>query len=256
MTPTELVLAAFAAIFSDFDADAAQGLLAPDYIQHNPAVPSGAAPVLQIIPMLEESGLDATIHRVIAEDDLVALHVTYDNAQIFGGQTLVGFDIFRVEDGKVAEHWDNLQPLAGPNPSGRSMTDGPTEITDRDQTEANRALALGLVTDVLIGGQAEKAADYISTESYHQHNPQIADGLDGLGAALQALNKAGTPFAYDKVHMTIAEGNFVLTASEGWFGDQHTAFYDLFRIEDDKVAEHWDVIQAIPSEFAHDNGKF
>ena len=63
---------------------------------------------------------------------------------------------------------------------------------------------------------------------------------------------------YDQVHKVLGEGNFVLVASEGALGDQHTAFYDLFRVENGKIAEHWDTIEAIPpkSEWKNNNGKF
>ena len=61
---------------------------------------------------------------------------------------------------------------------------------------------------------------------------------------------------YSDVHMVVAEGNFVFTASEGKLGGKPTAFYDLFRVEDGKIVEHWDVIADIPAEMAHDNGKF
>ena len=102
MTPKELVMEAVAAIFVNFDATAAEQLLAKDYIQHNPAVPTGAAPILGFIPGLKESGIKVDIHRVVAEGNMVVLHTTYNNAQAFGADTLVGFDVFRVEDGKVA----------------------------------------------------------------------------------------------------------------------------------------------------------
>ncbi len=110
MSPTETVLAALTALFVDFDPEAAGKLMKEDYIQHNPAVPTGAAPILGFLPALKDSELSPTVHRVISEGDLVVLHVTYENAQAFGAETQVAFDIFRVEDGKLAEHWDNLQP--------------------------------------------------------------------------------------------------------------------------------------------------
>ncbi|WP_136442675.1 nuclear transport factor 2 family protein [Pacificoceanicola onchidii] len=256
MTPTEIVLAFATAVFVDFDAEAARGLVAPDYIQHNPSVPSGAEPILGVIPALKESGLTVETHRVIAEGDLVVVHGTYSNAQLFGGDTLVGFDVFRVEDGKVAEHWDNLQPIVTETVSGRSMTDGPTEITDLDKTAENKALVMGFVETVLQGGDASTITDFISTETYHQHNPGVGDGLDGLGAALAAMAEQGLAMVYTRTPLVVAQGNFVFTGSEGTFGGASTAFYDLFRVENGKIVEHWDVIQAIPDEMAHDNGKF
>lgn len=256
MTPSEIVLAAVAAIFVDFDAEAASPLLADDYIQHNPGVPTGAAPVLAFIPGLKDSGISVETHRIIAEGDLVVLHNTYTNAQAFGGDTLVAFDVFRVENGKVAEHWDNLIPIAAPNPSGRTQTDGATEITDLDKTAENKAKVEGFIADILQGGAPDKITDYVSTETYLQHNPDVADGLDGLGAALAAMAEAGMAMTYAETHLVVAEGNFVFTASEGALGDTPTAFYDLFRLEDGLIVEHWDVISEIPAEMAHDNGKF
>lgn len=254
----EIVLAAYEALFFEFDSERTATMLTEDYIQHNPGVPTGLAPILGVLPVLQESGLSPTIHRVIAEDDLVALHVTYSNADFFGAPTLVAFDIFRVENGKVAEHWDNLQAPPAVTISGRTMTDGPTEITDRDKTAANKAVVEGFVNDVFLAGDLEKAADYIVSApgAYHQHNPTVADGLSELGAALVAKAEVGNGYTISKLHMTIAEGNFVLTVTEGKEGDTPTAFYDLWRVEDGMIVEHWDVIAEIPAEMAHENGKF
>jgi predicted SnoaL-like aldol condensation-catalyzing enzyme len=64
-------------------------------------------------------------------------------------------------------------------------------------------------------------------------------------------------FQYTKIHKVLGEGNFVLTVSEGKWNNTNNVFYDLFRIEDDKVVEHWDVIQPIPTKgLANDNGMF
>ncbi|MFV0359085.1 nuclear transport factor 2 family protein [Tropicimonas sp.] len=256
MTPQEIVLGAFAAIFTNFDPEAAQDLLKPDYIQHNASVPTGAAPVLGFIPALKESGIGVTTHRAISEGDLVVLHSTYDNAQVFGADTLVGFDIFRVADGKVAEHWDNLQPLVSDTVSGRSMTDGPTEITDLEKTAENKVLVEGFIADVLQGGAPENITEYISTETYLQHSPMVGDGLDGLGTALAAMAEAGQAMSYSETHLVVAEGNFVLAASEGLIGSTPTAFFDLFRVDNGKIVEHWDTVSEIPARMAHDNGKF
>jgi len=63
---------------------------------------------------------------------------------------------------------------------------------------------------------------------------------------------------YTKVHKILGEGNFVLVVSEGNFGDKLSAYYDLYRIQNGKIAEHWDTIQAIPprEEWKNLNGKF
>lgn len=260
MSSRTLVTRTFTALFTDFDVDEVATLLTEDYIQHNPGVPTGAAPVLGFLPALQESGLKPTTHRVLAEGDLVVLHTTYEHAELFGGDTLVGFDIFRVEGGKVAEHWDNLQAPRAQTASGRSMTDGPTEVVDLDLTARNKQHVRDFANEVLLGGQFDKLPEYIDATpgAYHQHNPDIADGLDGLGEGFAALAESGRAITYTKVHRIIAEGNFVFTMSEGTMGEVPTAFFDLFRLEGGKIVEHWDTIAAIPpaSEMAHENGKF
>ena len=256
MSAKQVVLDTVAALFSNFDSEAAARLLAPDYVQHNPAVPTGAAPILAFLPALEESGIKVETHRVLTEGDLVVLHNTYTNAQAFGGDRLVAFDVFRVENGKVAEHWDNLTTVASPNPSGRTQTDGATEVSDRDRTAANKALVTEFVNTVLRDGDADRITEFVSTKSYLQHNSSIGDGLEGLGSALAAWAEQGITMKYDRTPLVVAEGNFVFTASEGALAGQPTAFYDLFRVEGGKIVEHWDVISAIPQEMAHDNGKF
>ena len=138
------------------------------------------------------------------------------------------------------------------------MIDGPAQAADLDRTAANKALVQAFVEDILVAGRMDKLAGYFDGDRYHQHNPQIGDGLSGLGTALQALAQAGIALKYDRVHMVLGEGSFVLVASEGTFGGKHVAFYDLFRVQDGKIAEHWDTIEAIPprSEWKNANGKF
>ncbi len=140
--------------------------------------------------------------------------------------------------------------------SPRTQTDGSTEIVDFEKTAENNALVTGFVETILRDGEVDRITDFISTEAYLQHNSGIADGLDGLGIALEGMAEQGISMVYTDLHFAVAEGNFVFTASEGTFGDAHTAFFDLFRVQDGKIVEHWDIISDIPTEMAHDNGKF
>ena len=114
------------------------------------------------------------------------------------------------------------------------------------QLAANKKLVAAFVDDILVNGRLDRLAGYYDGDNYHQHNPQIADGLSGLGAALQAMAKAGVTMKYHKVHKVLGEGNFVLVASEGEFAGKPSAFYDLFRVANGKIAEHWDTIETIP----------
>lgn len=229
-----------------------------DYIQHNPFIPTGLEPFIQMLPVLLENGTTAENIRMFQDGQYVFMHNIWRNAKPFGADEMVSFDIIRLDEhGKVAEHWDAMTPLVTETASGRTQTDGPTTVEDLDKTEANKALAVSLVEDVLMGKNPNKITDYISAETYHQHNPGIKDGLQGIVEAVEYLTARNNMFQYTKIHKVLGEGNFVLTVSEGQWNNTSNVFYDLFRIENDKVVEHWDVIQPIPTEgLANDNGMF
>lgn len=229
------------------------------YIQHNLAVGDGLAGFGAVLQALPKGSAKVNTVRAFQDGDFVFTHTDYD---FFGPK--IGFDIFRFEDGQIVEHWDNLQETpTKPNPSGHTMIDGATEITDLDKTSANKAFVKQFVEDILVNGKMEKLAGYFDGDNYVQHNPAIADQLSGLGKTLGELAKQGVFLKYDKIHSVLGEGNFVLVVSEGHFGKSYNAFYDLFRVETDasnrpKIAEHWDVIEPIPAKetWKNNNGKF
>ena len=232
------------------------GYINPDkYIQHNLAVGDGLAGFGAVLQMLPAGSAKANVKRVFQDGDYVVLHTEYN---FFGPKA--GFDVFRFEQDKIVEHWDNLQEVAPANPSGRTQFDGPTEITDLDQTQANKALVTDFVNSILIKGDMARINDFIGPkdEDYLQHNVAVADGLSGLGKALAELAKQGMPMVYSKNHKVLGQGNFVLAISEGKFLNNHVAFYDLFRVANGKIVEHWDTIETIPAkaEWKNNNGKF
>ena len=224
------------------------------YIQHNLGAADGLAGFGALMAQLPANSAKVTTVRVFQDGDYVFSQTDYD---FFGPK--IGFDIFRYENGKIVEHWDNLQETPKqPNPSGHTMIDGTTEVKDLDKTASNKELVKNFVTDILVNGKMEKLAGYFDGDNYIQHNPQIADQLSGLGKALEYLGSIGVTMKYDTIHKVLGEGNFVLVVSEGTFGGKHTSFYDLFRVENGKIAEHWDVIEEIPAKenWKNSNGKF
>lgn len=104
----------------------------------------------------------------------------------------------------------------------------------------------------------ENLLSYFSGDKYIQHNISISDGVSGLTLALKELAKQGLEMIYNKTYMVLADNNFALSVSEGTFGGVKTSFYDLFRVENNKIVEHWDVIESIldKSEWQNNNGKF
>ena len=257
-TSIKPIVSKFLGAVLEGDVDTIREVANADYIQNNPFIPSGLEPFIGMLPVLQEAGTTAENIRMFEDGNHVFMHNIWRNAAPFGADEMVAFDIIRVdENGKVAEHWDALQPLVTETASGRTQTDGPTEVTDLDKTEENKALAVSLVEDVLMGKDPSKITDYISAESYAQHNPMIADGLSGIVEAVEALTAQNNMFQYTKIHAVLGEGNFVLTVSEGEWNGTTNAFYDLFRMEDGMIVEHWDVIQPVPTDgLANTNGMF
>ena len=101
------------------------------YTQHNLQVADGPAGVRELVLHPPAA---TTVHtvRIFTDGDYVVAQTDYN----FGGPK-VGFDVFRFDGDKIVEHWDNLQEkCAAPNPSGRTQLDGPTKVTDVDQTDA------------------------------------------------------------------------------------------------------------------------
>ena len=223
------------------------------YIQHNLGVKDGLAGFGEVLSQLPPNSAKVDVKRVFRDGNFVVAHTKYN---FFGPKA--GIDIFRYENGKIVEHWDNLQEIVTNTVSGRTQFDGPTEVVDIEKTQDNKKLVKGFLEDVLLGKNPSKITEYISTEKYHQHNPAVGDGLEGLGKAIEELNKVGLPMIYEKNHMILGEGNFVLTVSEGTFMKKNVAFYDIFRVENDKIVEHWDTIQEIPAkrDWQNNNGKF
>lgn len=244
--------------FASGDTETARSLLDENYIQHNLAYATGRDAFLASVEYLAGAELPTTVEnvRIFEDGDKVFMQTVYNFA---GAGEQVGFDIFRFNaDGKIAEHWDNLAALAEPNPSGHTQIDGTMDVTDLEKTEENRELVTNFLYDVMQGNNPDKTPDYFAGDAYIQHNTAIADGVSGLSEALAALAEAGIEMIYDEVHMVLAQGNFVLAVSEGTYGGAPTSYYDLWRVEDGKIAEHWDVMETIAdqSTWQNENGKF
>lgn len=257
MTNTQKALALIGT-FASGDTDRAASLLAEGYIQHNLAYGTGRDAFIGSVAYLASAPVTTTVNniRAFADGDKVFLQTVYNFA---GAGEQVAFDIFRFDKaGRIAEHWDNLAAKAGPNLSGRTQIDGAKELKDLDKTEENREIVKNFLYDVMQGNRSAKTPDYFEGDTYIQHNTGMADGLSGLGAALAALAEQGVEMIYTTVHQVLAQGNFVLAVSEGTFGGAPTSYYDLWRVENGKIAEHWDVMETIADEstWKNQNGKF
>jgi predicted SnoaL-like aldol condensation-catalyzing enzyme len=184
---------------------------------------------------------------------LAALELVHGLYHGLGPIPIVGCDLWRVADGKIAEHWNARQTWADQSVSGHTMTDGPAIVTEPHQTAASKKLVEQFVELIMMGGDRTQITRFFDGDRFIQHNPQIADGVSGLGSAIQAGIWAAV---VEQVHHIIADGEFVFSQGEGTLYGIPTAFYDLFRVKNDKLAEHWDIVFAKPDILPHSNGLF
>lgn len=222
------------------------------YIQHNPQTHEGSEGLASLFARLSKTNPRVNVVRAFEDGDYFFGHTEYDFAS-----RRIGFEVFRFEDGQAVEHWDNIQERHGPNPSGHSMVGGPTEATDLDRTEENRELIRRFLETVLIKGQHDELSDFMEPK-YVEHNPNLTDGIANLHTALSAKTNGTRTIDYHQTHRILAQGNFVLAVTEGENAGAHSAFYDLFRVANGKIAEHWDTTEKVaPKEaWKNENGKF
>lgn len=262
----QLVFDFWRSIVNGGHVELADEMLAEHYAQHSPALPTGRAAFKQIfsaVPRLEQipALVSPPLVSIIAEGDLVVMTLaeTLPLPQGGGSYTSTHFNMFRVADGRLVEHWHSVQtppsptlPLpedGGPHPvTGASGTDQLALLQAADPVLArNKRLVFDVWRQIVDAGREELADLYLRAD-YIQHNPAAATGRDGFKTyfARQPDRPIDTALRNPLVAM-VAQGDLVVQAIGFEFPHPHhagrrytTTWFDMFRIEDGRLAEHWD----------------
>ncbi|SHI18436.1 nuclear transport factor 2 family protein [Streptomyces sp. 3214.6] len=256
-----VVAAVLKGVFERGDTQVVDRFVRPDYIQHNPLAPDGAETLKNLAVSVHQQFPDAKydIRRVISEGDLVLVHSNVVLAPGTRGSAV--FDIFRFQGGRIAEHWDAGQNVPETTANGNDMF----STVSRPRTESpgprwltayNKKLVTAAVERLLVRKDLSALDMYWGTE-YHQHNPNIADGVAGAKAGLGAYFKAFPQLSVSPKRI-VAEGDLVAVHSHyvNAPGERGQAVVDLFRVRNGKIVEHWDVLQDVPATSANDNTMF
>jgi predicted SnoaL-like aldol condensation-catalyzing enzyme len=243
-------------VFRKKDVTAVERNFGESFIQHDPNLADGLAGMKSFAAEIASSpAADIKIYRTLVDADFVLLHCRYEGVRRYAGPA-IAFDLFRFKDSKIVEHWGGQQPETPPNLSGRTEVDGTTDIRDREKTEANRTLVRTYRETVMVALRSDRIEEFVDS-SLVQHASGLRDGIAQLRDRIASVAKAGGQL-YLTPRRFVAEGNFVLVLSEGDLPSGPTALYDLFRVEDGKIVEHWDVLTPIPprDQWKNANGPF
>jgi predicted SnoaL-like aldol condensation-catalyzing enzyme len=248
---------AMIAVFDKKDLSAIDRFFAAPFVQHDPNVADGLAGLKQYAKEIADSPAPRIkIHRTLVDGDLVLLHSSYEGLK--GKATsLVAFDLFRLKDGKIVEHWGGQEAEAPPNPSGHTQVDGPTSVTDRDKTEANRELVRAFKDTVTVQLKFDQIDHFIQDGNYLQHASKFGDGVERMKSRVADVVKPSrVPVLNPRRY--VADGNFVLALVDANAEGGPTANYDLFRVDHGKIVEHWDVLSVIPprEQWKNSNGPY
>ena len=248
---------AMTSIFDRKDPSAVDQFFADPFLQHDPNIPDELAGMRQYAAEIAASPqAKIKIYRTLEDGDLVLLHSTYEGLNGHGA-SLVAFDLFRFKDGKIVEHWGGQEPEAPPNPSGRTQVDGPTDVADRDKTEENRELVRAFKETVTVQLKFDQVGRFIQDGKYAQHASKVGDGIARMKSRVADVAKPlRIPVLNPRRY--VADGNFVLALIEAHAEGGPTANYDLFRVENGRIVEHWDVLSRIPprEQWKNSNGPY
>ena len=230
------VAAALDGLFVEKKVSAIDQYWAEPYLQHNPIAKSGVATFKSLMGSLVTSASFSYQRlRTLADCDLVVVQGKYSGTGVI-------FDMFRMKDGKLMEHWDSDSNQA-------SDSGGPTQVSEGPSAQ-NRAQVLTFIQTVLIDGD-NAAATQLLSQTFVEHRSSSTSGPKAL---LDYVMQGH--IAYTKVHHVIADGNYVFTLSEGKLGAADYGFYDLFRLEARAIVEHWDSRRSVPASTASGLGIF
>ncbi|MEM7210111.1 MAG: nuclear transport factor 2 family protein [Pseudomonadota bacterium] len=211
------------------------------YTQHSTGVGNGVEGFLAFFePFLERnSKRDIKMIRAFEDGPWVFCHA-YQSLND-GAAKWVTMDMFFTDDnGLILEHWDTITPFVDAIPSGENIIGGVTEVSDQTDSESAKLLVREFTKQVLQEGDLDKIDQFVAQDLV-QHSPDIDAGRTGLLAWL-ASSESGH---YEMLFNLFGQGNFVVTYGKRHQSGKDVAIFDLYRVDDGLIVEHWDNAEEI-----------
>ena len=244
----EKVFAVFAGI-SAGDADlATQYIDHQRFVQHNPYAAAGVEGLRQFISQAPRDQLQLSVVRIFQDGPYV---VTQARGQRSGRNFF--FDVFRFDDGLVVEHWAFSAADAPPNQSGHTQVDGPTETRHLHDTERNKSSLRRYYETFHIRGDHSRSEQYFAGNLMIRHEPGVHDGVAEFLRDVEILMQHRT---IDEIRLLLGQGDFVFIAAKGTHDGEPCVYIDLYRMENEKIVEHWGFPEMVPpqEQWKNNNG--
>lgn len=221
------------------------------YTQHNPDMKDKVEGVIELFQSLDYKALTYKPVLQIAEGPYVAVLSKLQFAPNQPPMAVV--DINFIRDGKSREHWDIIQPFTAANGSGRTPFDivmKDTVKTDQATVDANKRLVAEMINEVFNRKQPGKVRQYIG-EPYYQHGM----GKDGYEDVVRDISERFPDVRVD-IKRIIGQNDLVLAHARVFGMGKEFSRVDIWRVRDNKMVEHWGVMQPVPEKMQHRNGMF
>ncbi len=210
------------------------------YTQHSTGVRDGKEGFQQFFEdfFKRNPKRDIQIVRALEDGEFVFLHM---HQNLNDGQAQwVTADIFRAnEQGRIIEHWDVIDAY----PTDGAQSDpifGDFELDLTAPAEDNKKTVRLFLTEVMQNGDYDRLNSYVD-EGLIQHNQSIGQGS---GAYLNYLRDNNVH--YDFVFNVLSQGDYVVAYSQADIAGEKYALFDIFRLKDGKIVEHWDNKETVP----------
>ena len=205
------------------------------YTQHSTGVADGAEGFLAFFEPFVARNPKREIEILRIFEDGPRVFCTAYQSLNDGAAKWVTMDMFYTDaDGLILEHWDTIAPYIQDIKSGADMVGGTRDINLNADTTANKALVLEYTKQVLQEGNRDKLSDFVAPDVV-QHADGIGAGRDGLAAWLKS-DDAGS---YEMLFQLIGQGDFVVNYGKRHIRGADVAVFDLYRVWEGKIVEHW-----------------
>ncbi len=223
------------------------------YTQHSTGVGDGAEGFLSFFEPFVERNPKREIEIVrIFEDGPWVFCNAYQSLND-GAAEWVTMDMFYTDkDGLILEHWDTIAPYIADTKSGEDPVRGTADVDMSADADASKGVVLEYVKQVLQEKDVSKIDQFVATD-HVERAPTIGAGQAGLAAWLNSDDSG----SYDMLFNLFGQGDFVVTYGKRHIAGKDVASFDLYRVADGKIVEHWMNTEEIgPRDTWGNSGKF